>query len=363
MAGNADLHAAGKAKKDEFYTQLVDIEKEVKYYKQHFQGKVVLCNCDDPYESNFFKYFALNFNALGLKKLIATCYNGSPVSGNELLLDFGDTVDDPKKIAYKVEITEVTDVNGDGAINLADVKYLMQNDKNVISILKGNGDFRSQECIDLLKEADIVVTNPPFSLFREYLAQLIEYKKNFLIIGNVNTIVTKDTFPLVRDNIIWMGASIHSGDREFRVPDSYPLNAAGYRVDENGIKYIRVKGVRWFTNLDYPQRHEDLVLYKHYTPEEYPKYDNYEAINVDKSSDIPCDYDGVMGVPITFLDKYNPDQFEIIWQASGNTYANAPKEILEELKFNPTIKYGGGLGAAVLNGKAVYTRIFIRRKK
>lgn len=243
MAGNADLHAAGKAKKDEFYTQLVDIEKEVKYYKQHFQGKVVLCNCDDPYESNFFKYFALNFNALGLKKLIATCYNGSPVSGNELLLDFGDTVDDPKKIAYKVEITEVTDVNGDGAINLADVKYLMQNDKNVISILKGNGDFRSQECIDLLKEADIVVTNPPFSLFREYLAQLVEYKKNFLIIGNVNTIVTKDTFPLVRDNIIWMGASIHSGDREFRVPDSYPLNAAGYRVDENGIKYIRVKGV------------------------------------------------------------------------------------------------------------------------
>ena len=363
MAGNADLHAAGKAKKDEFYTQLVDIEKEVKYYKQHFQGKVVLCNCDDPYESNFFKYFALNFNALGLKKLIATCYNGSPVSGNELLLDFGDTVDDPKKIAYKVEITEVTDVNGDGAINLADVKYLMQNDKNVISILKGNGDFRSQECIDLLKEADIVVTNPPFSLFREYLAQLVEYKKNFLIIGNVNTIVTKDTFPLVRDNIIWMGASIHSGDREFRVPDSYPLNAAGYRVDENGIKYIRVKGVRWFTNLDYPQRHEDMVLYKHYTPVEYPKYDNYEAINVDKSSDIPCDYDGVMGVPITFLDKYNPDQFEIIWQASGNTYANAPKEILEELKFDPTIKYGGGLGAAVLNGKAVYTRIFIRRKR
>ena len=193
MAGNANLHAANAGKNDEFYTQLPDIEKELKYYKQHFQGKVVLCNCDDPYESNFFKYFALNFNALGLKKLIATCYNGSPVSGNELLLDFGDTVDDPKKIAYKVEITEVTDVNGDGAINLADVKYLMQNDKNVISILKGNGDFRSQECIDLLKEADIVVTNPPFSLFREYLAQLVEYKKNFLIIGNVNTIVTKDT--------------------------------------------------------------------------------------------------------------------------------------------------------------------------
>lgn len=363
MAGNADLHAAGKAKKDEFYTQLVDIEKELKYYKSYFKDKVVFCNCDDPYESNFFKYFALNFNALGLKKLIATCYDGSPISGNELLLDFGDTVDDPKKIAYKVEISEVADVNGDGAINLADIQYLMQNDKNVISILKGNGDFRSDECIELLKQADIVVTNPPFSLFREYLAQLVEYNKKFLIIGNVNTIVTKDTFPLVRDNIIWMGASIHSGDREFRVPDSYPLNAAGYRVDEKGVKYIRVKGVRWFTNLDYPQRHEDLVLFKHYTPEEYPKYDNYDAINVDVTSDIPCDYDGVMGVPITFLDKYNPDQFEIIWQASGNTYANAPKEILEELKFDPTIKYGGGLGAAVLNGKAVYARILIRRKK
>ena len=360
MAGNADLHAAGKAKKDEFYTQLVDIEKEVKYYKQHFQGKVVLCNCDDPYESNFFKYFALNFNALGLKKLIATCYNGSPVSGNELLLDFGDIVDDPKKIAYKVEITEVTDVNGDGAINLADVKYLMQNDRNVISILKGNGDFRSQECIELLKEADIVVTNPPFSLFREYLAQLVEYKKNFLIIGNVNTIVTKDTFPLVRDNIIWMGASIHSGDREFRVPDSYPLNAAGYRVDENGIKYIRVKGVRWFTNLDYPQRHEDLVLYKHYTPEEYPKYDNYEAINVDKSSDIPCDFDGVMGVPITFLDKYNSDQFEIIWQASGNTRASTPKEILYKLGYKAHPEDRGGCG--IVKGKRVYSRILIKRK-
>ncbi len=245
-----DLTSARVGRNDEFYTQLPDIEKELRYYKQHFHDKVVLCNCDDPYESNFFKYFALNFNALGLKKLIATCYNGSPVSGNELLLDFGDTVDDPKKIAYKVEITEVTDTNGDGAINLADIKYLMQNDKNVISILKGNGDFRSEECIELLKEADIVVTNPPFSLFREYVAQLIEYKKLFLIIGNVNAVTYKECFRLIQENKMWMGASIHSGDREFRVPDDYPLNAAGHRIDENGRKYIRVKGVRWFTNMD-----------------------------------------------------------------------------------------------------------------
>ena len=361
MASNADLHAAGKAKKDEFYTQLVDIEKELKYYKQHFQGKVVLCNCDDPYESNFFKYFALNFNSLGLKKLIATCYNGSPIAGDELPLLFEIEENEPKKIAYKVEITEVKDYNNDGAVNLSDVQYLIRNDKNVLSLLKGNGDFRSAECIELLKQADIVVTNPPFSLFREYLAQLVEYQKKFLIIGNVNTITTKDTFPLIRDNQIWMGASIHSGDREFRVPDSYPLNAAGHRIDERGVKYIRVKGVRWFTNLDYPQRHEELVLYKHYTPEEYPKYDNYDAINIDVTTDIPCDYDGVMGVPITFMDKYSPDQFEIVWQACGNTRVCAPGEVLNELKYIPNKEDRGG--CATINGKRCYTRILIRRKR
>ena len=308
---NENLKQANQAKKDEFYTQLPDKEKELRHYTEHFRDKTVFCNCDDPYESNFFKYFALNFNRLGLKRLIATCYDGSPVLGNELLLDFGETTDSPKKIAYKVDITEVTDVNCDGAINLADIQYLMQNDKNVISILKGNGDFRSEECIELLKQADIVVTNPPFSLFREYIAQLDEYKKKFLIIGNVNAISYKESFRLIKDGKMWLGASIHSGDREFQVPDSYPLNAAGCRVDEQGRKFIRVKGVRWFTNLDYKERHEDLILYKQYTSEEYPYYENYNAINVDKTSDIPCDYDGAMGVPITFLDKYNPDQFEI----------------------------------------------------
>ena len=335
-----DLAKAKDAKKDEFYTQLSDIEKELRHYTEHFRDKVVFCNCDDPYESNFFKYFALNFNRLQLKKLIATCYNGSPVSGNELLLDFGDTIDDPKKIAYKVEISEVNDTNGDGAINLADIQYLMQNDKNVISILKENGDFRSNECIELLKQSDIVVTNPPFSLFREYLAQLEEYGKQFLIIGNVNAITYKDSFRLIKDGKMWLGASIHSGDREFQVPDSYPLNAAGCRVDEHGRKFIRVKGVRWFTNLDYKERHEDLILYKNYTPEEYPHYDNYKAINVDKTSEIPCDYNGDMGVPITFLDKYNPEQFGIIKFRKGDD----DKDLS-------------------INGKCPYFRILIRKKQ
>ena len=293
MAGNASLRAAEKAKQDEFYTQLADVEKELKYYKQHFQGKVVLCNCDDPYESNFFKYFALNFNALGLKKLIATCYNGSPVSGNELLLDFGDTIDDPKKIAYKVEITEVTDVNGDGAINLADVKYLMQNDKNVISILKGNGDFRSQECIELLKEADIIVTNPPFSLFREYIAQLMAYHKQFLIIGNQNALTYKDIFTYIKNNELWLGYKF--GDMSFQVPSYFEPRATRYWVDETGQKWRSMGNVCWFTNLDIQKRHEDIILYKHYSTGDYPNYDNYNAINVDKVSDIPCDYDGVMG--------------------------------------------------------------------
>ena len=340
-----DLGQAKDAKKDEFYTQLTDIEKELKHYTEHFRDKVVFCNCDDPYESNFFKYFALNFNRLGLKKLIATCYNGSAVSGNELLLDFGDTVDDPKKIAYKVEITEVADVNGDGAINLADIQYLMQNDKNVISILKGNGDFRSDECVELLKQADIIVTNPPFSLFREYLAQLVKYEKQFLIIGNVNAISYKESFRLMQADKMWLGASIHSGDREFRVPDSYPLTAAGYRIDEKGVKYIRVKGVRWFTNMDYPQRHEDLILYKKYTPEEYPHYDNYDAINVNVTNDIPCDYDGIMGVPITFLDKYNPDQFEIVGAMTTTK--------VDEYNF----------GYPYVNGVKIYARILIRKKR
>ena len=301
-------------------------------------GKTVLCNCDDPYESNFFKYFALRFNQLGLKKLICTCYNGSPVQGNELIIRFEEFDEEPKKVAYKVEITEVCDMNGDGAVDLSDVRYLLQNDKNVLSILQ-TGDFRSGECIELLKEADIVVTNPPFSLFREFIGQLMKYQKSFLIIGNVNAITYKEIFPLIKTNKLWLGPSITSGDRKFNVPDDYSLNAAGCGIDENGRKFIRVKGVRWFTNLDHQKRHEELDLVCHYSPEEYPKYDNYDAIEVSKTANIPFDYDGVMGVPITFLDKYNPSQFEIIKFRKGND----DKDL-------------------AINGKCPYFRILIRNK-
>ena len=343
-----DLGQAKDAKKDEFYTQLTDIEKELKYYTEHFKDKVVFCNCDDPYESNFFKYFALNFNRLGLKRLIATCYNGSAVSGNELLLDFGDTVDDPKKIAYKVEITEVSDVNGDGAVNLADIQYLMQNDKNVISVLKGNGSFDSPESIELLKEADIVVTNPPFSLFREYLSLLDQYGKRFLIIGNTNALKYKLSFKMFQEDRIRTGYTNFNVGMFFQVPNSYEK----FHHIENGKKMARVSTSCWFTNLPVKKHTENLVLYKKYTPEEYPTYDNYDAINVNTYTDIPCDYDGVMGVPITFLDKYNPEQFEIIWTTDrgGDGY-------LEEYK-----KKWDRYDAPVLNGKGMYTRILIRKK-
>lgn len=323
-----DLAQAKVGKQDEFYTQLRDIEKELVHYRVQFRDKVVFCNCDDPYESNFFKYFALNFNALGLKKLIATCYDGSPIAQQELPL-FADEENEPKKKAYKVEISEVPDIDGNGATDLTDVKLLLKSSNyNAISELKGNGDFRSPECVELLKQADIVVTNPPFSLFREYVAQLVKYQKKFLIIGNQNAISYKECFQLIKENKMWLGASVHSGDREFKIPPTYEVRSKSLRIDEQGNRYIRVVGIRWFTNMDYPQRHEDLILIKHYTPEEYPHYDNYDAINVNTTNDIPCDYAGVIGVPITFLDKFNPDQFEIITLGVG------------EDNFTPTKKYG-----------------------
>ena len=357
---NKNLNAAKTAKKDEFYTQMTDIERELQHYWQHFRGKVVLCNCDDPYESNFFKYFALRFNQLELKKLICTCYNGSPVQGNELMIDWGDFTDEPKKIAYKVEITEVRDLNGDGAVDLSDVRYLLRNDKNVLSTLR-TGDFRDPECIELMKQADIVVTNPPFSLFREYVAQLVKYEKKFLIIGNVNAVTYKEVFPLIKANKLWLGPSITSGDRKFNVPDDYPLNASGCGVDADGRRFIRVKGVRWITNLDHKKRHEHLDLVCHYSIEEYPTYDNYNAIEVGKTSDIPLDYPGAMGVPITFLDKYNPEQFDILGITDrGNDYGLKTKEYKDE-------KNAGDLNrrAAYWDGnvlKSTYARLLIRNK-
>ena len=349
------LSAAKTAKKDEFYTQMTDIERELQHYWPHFRDRVVLCNCDDPYESNFFKYFALRFNQLGLKKLICTCYNGSPVQGNELMIDFGDFFNEPKKIAYKVEITEVKDLNGDGAVDLSDVQYLLQNDKNVISILK-TGDFRDPECIELLKQADIVVTNPPFSLFREYIGQLMEYEKKFLIVGHQNAITYKEVFPLLQSNRVWLGYGFKGAAAHFSSPYSDVATAGDHR--EN---MIRVSGVNWFTNLEIPKRNEEIDLVCKYSPEEYPKYDNYTAINVSKTNDIPCDYAGLMGVPITFLDKYNPNQFEIVWQASGNTRASAPSSVLKEVGYTIHPEDRGGCG--VVNGKRQYSRILIRNKK
>ena len=358
MGRNADLHAAVKAKKDEFYTQLTDIEKEMRYYRKHFKGKTVLCNCDDPFESNFFKYFVLNFNRLGLKKLIATCYATSPIAGQQLsLFDVVGGEDEQRNKPYKAVVTKVYDVTGDGGVDMFDVVELFKAHENELVELEGDGDFRSEECLALLDEADIVVTNPPFSLFREYVATLMEHKKHFIIIGNVNAITYKEFFPLLKENKVWIGASIHSGDRKFYVPDDYPLNAAGCGIDEDGRRFIRVKGVRWYTNLDLKQRHEDLILVKKYAghEDEYPRFDNYsDVINVGFVKDIPCDYDGVMGVPITFLDKYNPDQFEIL--EGSNRYG-----ILDTWGKNEEIREAHSHGNNI-DGKATYFRIHIRNK-
>lgn len=330
---NKQLTGAKKAKKDEFYTQLVDIEAELKHYRGHFVGKTVLCNCDDPRMSNFFYYFVLNFHFLGLKKLITTCYkNQNPDLCSENISE---------QAVYLVYEGEDIGIPPNPTI------------AGLVRPLEGDGDFRSKECIAFLEEADIVVTNPPFSLFREYVAQLIKYDKKFIIIGNINAVTYKEIFPLIQRDQVWLGPSIHSGDREFEIPSSYPLEAAGSRTDDEGRRYIRVKGVRWFTNLDFPQRHEELTLYKKYSPEGYPHYDNYDAINVDKVADIPCDYDGVMGVPITYLDKHNPDQFEILDANDFIIRDQAPK------KPHGLIKDKDGY----VKGRIVYARILICKRK
>lgn len=332
MANN-QLSQAKKGKKDEFYTQRADIEAELKHYREHFAGKTVLCNCDDPRRSHFFYYFVLNFHHLGLKKLITTCYkNQDPNFCSENI---------SKQAVYLVY--EGEDIGSPPNPNIA----------GLVHPLQGDGDFRSPECIKFLEEADIIVTNPPFSLFREYVAQLIEYGKKFIIIGNINAVTYKEIFPLIQTNQIWLGPSIHSGDREFEVPSSYPLTAAGIRIDDQGRRYIRVKGVRWFTNLDFPQRHQALILHKKYRPEEYPHYDNYGAINVDKTADIPCDYDEVMGVPITYLDKHNPDQFEIIGATESEGRGFSAGLWDESSKVSQPL----------VNGERKYKRIFIRKRK
>lgn len=355
---NKNLNAAKTAKKDEFYTEMIDIERELQYYWPHFKGKVVFCNCDDPYESNFFKYFALHFNHFGLKKLICTCYNGSPVQGNELMIDFGDFSDEPKKVAFKVVITEVKDLNGDGAVDLSDVRYLLQNDKNVISVLK-TGDFRDPECIELLKEADIVVTNPPFSLFREYIGQLIKYNKKFLIVGHQNAIHYSEVFPLIKDNKLWLGYGFKGGAAHFTSPYEDKATSSNHR--EN---MIRVSGVCWFTNLEIAKRKEELDLVCRYSPEEYPTYYNFNAIDVSSVAEIPYDYPGMMGVPDMFLDKFNPDQFELIGLGRDSKDVKVDRSIYEKIKkLNPNARPSHiGFYDKFGKPKEPYSRIIIRNK-
>lgn len=331
MAKNDSLHKAKRAKADEFYTQLSDIENECRHYKEHFKGKTILCNCDDPRVSNFFFYFSQNFEHLGLKKLIATCYKSQDIN----LFSEGNT----EKAVY---IVYEGDKNGNKKVddNELDIKEL-----------QGDGDFRSKECIELLKEADIVVTNPPFSLFREYVALLMEYEKKFLIIGTQNAITYKEIFKLIKENKIWLGNGFSGGNAYFKIPETASRDYAKGVYDEE-TKLVKFRNCCWFTNLDHKKRHEKIVLYKTYIPEDFPKYKNYNVIEVSKIADIPMDYNGVMGVPITFMDKYNPEQFEIIGMAEDNG-KGLSGEAAEWDGVNPH---------CIINGKAMYKRIFIRKK-
>lgn len=317
MAKNTNLNKAGLAKEDEFYTKITDIEKELRHYKEHFKGKVIFCNCDDPEESNFWRYFHLNFYELGLKKLISTHFESD-------------------KPSYRMDI-----ISTDKGAQFGIPDY-------VKTPLKQNGDFRSPECIEILKEADIVITNPPFSLFPEYVAQLIEYEKQFIIIGRETAITYRDVFPLLRDGIIWLG--YNSGDMEFVVPDYYEPRATRYR-EENGVKYRSMGNIIWLTNIDIPKRHEDIPIFKSYNPADYQTYDNYDAINVNKITDIPADYDGIMGVPITIFHKHNPEQFEIIGLLAGN------------IKGLAGIPSKSGKDGPYINGKLKFGRILIRNKR
>ena len=335
MAGNNNLQMSKAGKTDEFYTQLSTIEEELRHYRKYFKGKTVFCNCDDPFESNFFKYFALNFNVLGLKKLITTCYATSPIIYTQLSLFEENEISFPAaegKKPYKIEISEVKDENGDSTVDLSDVEYLLKNKNNALTLLNGDGDFRSDECIALLKESDIVVTNPPFSLMKEYIPLLIKYDKKFIILGNVNHITFSEVKPYILNNIIWLGNN--SGHFWFRVPSYYEEKGTDYKVDGNGQKWRRMGNSCWFTNLDIPKRHIPLDLWAKYSPEKYPHYDDFDAIECGSTKDIPDNYYGVIGVPITYLPYHCTDQFEILEIAT-------PK----------------------INQKSKYKRMFIRRKK
>ncbi|NCU38819.1 modification methylase [Candidatus Saccharibacteria bacterium] len=346
------LRTAKTVRNDEHYTQLSDVENEIRRYKSQLAGKVVFCNCDDPFESNFFKYFAMNFNQLELKKLIVTCYDPSPIADTQISL-FGDDVTVQQKgmkkstrRAYKIELDHITDMDGNGSVNITDVEEMLKAEKqilqkggksDILSYLNGDGDFRSDECVELLKRSDVVITNPPFSLFREYIAQLFEYDKKFVIIAPDTALHYKEVFKLIMENQVWLG---YGRAKQFMQPDG---------------TMKKFGNIGWLTNLDTTKRHEVLTLYKKYTPEEYPTYDNLDAIDVKKTAEIPYDYDGYMGVPDTFLDKFNPEQFELI----GIPFGNLGKEI------GVTKNYRGRTDVSITKDgktKCPYSRIIIKRK-
>lgn len=383
---NTSLRAAKHAKTDEFYTQFSDIQKEIEAYLEYdpdtFKNKVVYSNCDDPFESNFFRYFVLNFNRLGLKRLIATSYKSSPIANTQLEL-FGDdkTLKErkgrPKVTANKFIINEVHDMDADGAFNLSDIsEQLKANKNNEWTPLEGDGDFRSQECIELLKQSDIVVTNPPFSLFRQYLKQLFDYDKKFLIIGNMNAITYREVFPLLKENKMWLGVTRSgTGSMWFVVSDDMPTKT-GQRIDENGVRYQTIGNSAWFTNLDHGRRHQRLSLMtqtdivKFATKEPFNKYFNHKAIDVSLVKNIPSDYDGLMGVPITFLGKYNPEQFEIIGLGisnSGIEIGVRPYEP-EHKKYRKEIQKRGAVDGdlyMIIDGEVTvpYARVLIKHRK
>ena len=382
MADNKNLRQANKAKKDEFYTQLSDIEKEMRHYKECFEGKTVFCNCDDPFESNFFKYFASNFNYLKLKKLIATCYVTSPMVCQELLycvdktgqLCFFPTDEsiplelDKVKRPYKIEITEVNDENGDGAIDISDVEWLLKNNKNSLSLLEGNGDFQSDECIDLLNKSDIVVTNPPFSKFRDFISTMVSHSKDFIVIANTNSLGYKEIFKLFQKDKIRTGYTNFNSGMYFFVP---PDTTQYHKIIDNR-KSVRVSTSCWLTTLEVKKHKETLQLYKKYhgNESEYKKYYNFDAINVGLYTDIPYDYDGVIGVPITFLDKYNPNQFEILGLgiAGLGLEAGVKPYTAEHKKYRKEVQHKGAVDGDLYmvdeygNPEVPYSRILIRRK-
>lgn len=369
---NSNLTKAKNAKNDEFYTQYNDIQKEVMAYIDYnpdtFRDKVVYCNCDDPYESKFFQYFVMNFTSLGLKSLITTSYKPSPIANTQLSLFGNHKTLTPKKGRPKITanrfiINEVGDYNNDGEFNADDVaQQLRENKNNEWEPLEEDGDFRSAECVELLKQADIVITNPPFSLFREYVAQLVQYEKKFLIIGNMNAITYKEIFPLIKENKMWLG--VHGGAKKYLIPDGVNSDRTNIEIGEDGKQYAKMGNTTWFTNLDHGRRHQPLQLMSMQDNVKfnkkvqrskacYKKYDNYDAIEVPFTDAIPSDYDGAMGVPISFLDKYNPEQFEILGatESEGKGFSNG---LWDE---------SSQISQPVINCSRVYKRIFITYKQ